>query len=815
MRKAFKILIIAVLLTGMGMRIQSLSHKVSTRTLETSPGQILTEDARLFNTLLETGMITPSDDGRLELPLSDLILVEKAEQAQNPDSVPSDPKELKTKERLISSLYHSLTGDVVQTQVKLWNDTRYLTAIRDNRPESEGSRESKWHAYDAGSSRWDFLRTGKRVPESFGFVNNGRLQPNFGDWLAAYTVARKVEFRTTLTLQTSRSVSVQVIGKPETIHPRPSRIEPCYRKKEKNCSAGNAEASAIHFSLPAGTHTLSITASPARNTETKVGGLNICMKSDRSSFQWVNLRPGSPASYKHFKLMTSDNIALTDDRGNPTPACEKLGLVPLTGVGSRTPYSLYGILSRSVLPPDMAEVFLTLDSRKQTLARESLTRRIDTLWPNDKYSDRRRGALIILDADTGAILAAATHPVPPSGVHPWDLSSFGKVYPLKNPMLMRGWQGADRHNAPGSTFKPVVALAAMGASEDNRAIPDFLEGFTMRKFNRGTGLNLNCTAYHPVTGDCYTTSRLPRKIPNFRNEALSLVFEKNKLEKNRKSVFGLREAVRDSVNIWFARLAVITDGELATAYDKTMKDRMRGSPIPDFPDFQLVKTAQKLGFGDPLALDMGINTPPNIQLHRRTPVKGGREGDVLYGYTGKTDLMERTRGIQMWILAQNAIGQGMTTTPLQMSRVAGTIATGEIISPYLIRQWGGTRAKPSKKKDLGIDENQLNLLRTGMKAVPEAGTAKGAFWKYPDLRKSVYGKTGTADVAEKNERSFNTTWFIGWYEPQNKEKQEKLAFACMITHAYGQRRTGGSVCAPIIAEILAADQTEATENSGG
>lgn len=808
MKKTLWILLITILLIGMGTRLGFLHKRLNLLKAPPRsevPRQMITEDALLFDALLNAGLVTRADDGRLKPAPADLILIEKAESAKNKNrkSPASHPEETKKKERLINALYHSAAGSVVQTQMQLWNDTRFLTAIRDNRP--KGSTGNLWRACDSRNPQWDFPRTGGRVPESFGFVNNGRLQPNFGDWLAAYTNDRAVEFRTTVTLETSRTVTVQIIGRPESIRPRPKRIESCCRKKTaENCTQANAEAFALHFALSSGKHELSVTASPARNTEPTISGLNIRIASGK--FRWRKLPPRASASDKHFKVTTSDGVLLADDQGIPTRECEALGLLPLIGFGIRTPFSLSGILASSDLPPDMANISLTIESNIQSSAQKTLTRKIAELWPRDDYADERRGAVVILDADTGAILAAAGHPLPPPGTHPWDLASFSRIYPLKNPMLVRGWQGLDAHSAPGSTFKPVVALAAVKASENQSRLTNFLNGFTATALRRGTGLSPECAVYHPNSGKCYGPGGIPvnlsRKIQNFRRQPLSRVFLKNK---GKKSVLGLREAIRDSVNIWFARLAMVMDGEKARNYDKAMAGRQKGSPVPKFPDFQLLKTARRLGFGN-IPIDLGGNLPSNVRLYRRKPVPERFEGDVLYGHAGEMDLMIR-RNILLWVLAQNSIGQGMSTTPLQMARVAATIAKGRIISPYLFSRWGETETVPPEAEALNINKERLDLLHAGMKAVPENGTAATAFKKHPD-RARVYGKTGTANVGVTrkgkaySQKKFFTTWFVGWCEPE-QNTQRRLAFACMVTHASGKNKnTGGRVCAPIVADIL-------------
>ena len=103
-----------------------------------------------------------------------------------------------------------------------------------------------------------------------------------------------------------------------------------------------------------------------------------------------------------------------------------------------------------------------------------------------------------------------------------------------------------------------------------------------------------------------------------------------------------------------------------------------------------------------------------------------------------------------------------------------------------------------------------------MKAVPEVGTAPRTFSR--PLACRMYGKTGTAEIDAS--RSYNTGWFIGWREPIY-EGERRLSFACMMTHATGGMRFGGSSCAPVIGTIMEAleerrvAESSASDGNGG
>jgi cell division protein FtsI/penicillin-binding protein 2 len=142
------------------------------------------------------------------------------------------------------------------------------------------------------------------------------------------------------------------------------------------------------------------------------------------------------------------------------------------------------------------------------------------------------------------------------------------------------------------------------------------------------------------------------------------------------------------------------------------------------------------------------------------------------------------------------------------------VASGKRILPYIFHAWGGKELAPPPSRKLGVDPELLQILREGMKAVPEISTAARAFGPTGKLKCRAYGKTGTAEIVKKTGQ--HSAWFIGWREPKTplglrdktKAKDRRLAYACMVTHGFGGFRTGGSSCAPIVRDILVAIEAE-------
>lgn len=109
----------------------------------------------------------------------------------------------------------------------------------------------------------------------------------------------------------------------------------------------------------------------------------------------------------------------------------------------------------TVTPEQGNSVVLTIDSGLQRVAQNALAKRIEELYTGDSLLDAA-GAVVVIDVDTGEILASATYPT-------FDLSEYFENYnellnakgsPLINRVLQSTYE-------PGSTMKLSTALAGL------------------------------------------------------------------------------------------------------------------------------------------------------------------------------------------------------------------------------------------------------------------------------------------------------------------------------------------------------------------
>jgi len=788
----------------------------------------LMEDRILFEKLKEYDLITILDDKRIDVKASDYGLFIKAEKYKNSKNSKLTDFE-KEQINLIKRLYHTNAGKAVLLQIKKWNQSRLFCAVRDNRINSGKDLSNKWSAYETDDDNWFFQDISHNVPLSFGYVNRGLLTPGFNDWLAAHSTGRSVLFKTKINFKKSFGLKIQVVG---TVKKFMDNKKDC-SNLVKICDQSFPYASNIELKLE-GEHDLKIIIEPVNNKDSEVNELNICLKKPLNkeknniekieNISWLGKIKKSPlaSSYSPLTITTSDNVILTNGNGKTSSFCESSGLLSLIGYNPHMSGTMYDMLARSKRQKSMNQISLTIDSRLQSIAQQTLLRKINEYqnkkWKNNFFSNQRRASVIILgldDNNAGEILAAANLPQPLPGLHPWDIASFTKLYHKRNPFMISAWKGLDGNNAPGSTFKPVVSLCAISEANTNSFIRNYLNGYSRKTFKENTGLDINCSAYNPRTDDCIylapKESRPPDYIKNSNNSTLYSYFgyRKSSCIKNqkKKNVFGLHQAIRNSVNVWFVRLLKIIDGDTAIKHDN---DLMYSSQ-KGLPDFKITQMAKKFGFGN-MPFDLAYNLPFDISSRRIPYIKARQDGDVLYSSFGTLDIMDPKRRDYLWILSQNAIGQGMTASPLQMARICASINRNEIVMPSLFKKAGNLSLKKKSFKQLDINKSLINVLKSGMKAVPETGTASSAFFKYPG-RCRIYGKTGTANtgkhkvkikyknnnIHEKNIYTYSA-WFNGFFTNENNNK--KIAFACMITHTYGNHKSGASVCAPVIKEIL-------------
>lgn len=402
-------------------------------------------------------------------------------------------------------------------------------------------------------------------------------------------------------------------------------------------------------------------------------------------------------------------------------------------------------------------VVLTIDSKLQKVAMDSLERNINdirTKGGSKNYGDAYSGAAVAIDVKNGEVLAMASYPS-------YDPSVFLEGADNKEAQkLISQWMRDEKLKpmvnktiqerfAPGSTYKPITAIAGLEEGLINRYSKIVDTGRT----NIG-GMDFVCMEYRDF---------------GIVHGALSV-----------------SQALANSCNIFFHELG-----------SKTGIDNID-------------KWAKAFGLGEKTGIDIdsglevrGIraNRPFKKEwaeaLNKPTLEKAKKEGKVLrqdelpaYGEWTPADT------------AQSSIGQLFNAfTPLQLANYISTVANGgKKFNPHVIKKvvdFEGNVVEETKADfaQVPVHQETIDAVKEGMIAVTNSqdGTAVGLFndLTYNGRKIQVAGKTGTAETGIANASS--NALFV-CYAPAD---DPQIAVAVVV-----EKGVWGSYTAPIARDIL-------------
>lgn len=341
---------------------------------------------------------------------------------------------------------------------------------------------------------------------------------------------------------------------------------------------------------------------------------------------------------------------------------------------------------------------LSIDSEFQKKAYELM---------NDyfKRNGYKRGALILLDPNSGEVLSLISYPSYNPEVFLKDPNKTLEVLNSKDqPLFNRVVSGI--YN-PGSAIKPIVLA---GALEEKIINPE------TKIFSGGQ-----------------------IKIPNPYFPGTFSIFKDNKFH----GWTDARKAIYDSVNIYFY---VIGGGY---SYDA----RAWGYP-EDIPI--------KVGLG----IERLNKWWRNFNLGQKTGIDliGEKVGFLPSPETKAKNIWD-----PVWRLGDTynvSIGQGdILVTPLQIALWTSYFAVGKIYQPYLVKEIVDENGKvvfkrePKVLKENIISKESLKVIQEGMRMTAMVGTAKAYLSDLP-----VAGKSGTPEVFGK--KKLNAI-FTGYFPYQN------------------------------------------------
>ncbi len=740
------------------------------------------EDARLFDSLQERGLVRLARNGLVEMAPRDLA----AWQAASPEGRAPLPgwEGVRLDEagrKLLDRLYYRADGAFVREQLRVHNSERRLLAWR-VRP----GMHAQWQASVGGVpvAQLDALpvaamRLFARLPEGWAPWRRVAAWDQGGaggtaelaldavgpvEMLLAGRVRKVLGATATIRGECDgRACPGRDAVQRVTLVPQPGagRIVLELEPLDLGSLAGGADAAYRHLRVEGGRlawHALTAPDAPRRTALADV------------------------------RLADRKGEALWSD-GQASAAAQAAGLGTLLGVHRDHASSVAGMLAR--VPGAAHTARLTLDLRLQAAAQAAL----DCIGLREGKSDGRQcsgaraipggrqAGLVLLDAGNGEILAAAGGGTGGVEAARWpEVRDFDRADPARSPLRLPSFQhdgGAQR--APGSTFKVVSALGAEQAARTDQRLERLLQGMPLADIDRmardgGYGFRTGAPSY-PDTAATHGA-----RITNFREQLAGTRAIDGRL--------GLAQAMTHSVNTWFAWTAELGDRSLGGAPQGGAPGVRELEPGALDAIRPVAGMARKLGFGAPLRLDGGL-LPADFRWSN---------WDALQGSASLLDPIQTRHEVR-----QMAIGLRMQATPLQMALVAAAVGQGRLVAPRLLQELDGREAVHQPGPELGV---RLDRIRAGMKGVVDGGTAAGAFRgkEFDRLRAGLSGKTGTAPTGEDG---MATVWFMGWLEPGSLPGQtRRLAFAAFVSES---SQTGGAHAAPMIAGMLRSMQLRSHE----
>jgi penicillin-binding protein 2 len=378
-------------------------------------------------------------------------------------------------------------------------------------------------------------------------------------------------------------------------------------------------------------------------------------------------------------------------------------------------------------------VRLTLDGPLQYVAQRALRDGIQAARNSecDGCWNANGGAIVALDPRDGSVLALASSPTYPPRVFSGHVTNRRLAYwgltpstkdELNSPGVNRATSGL---YPPGSTFKPVTAIAGMQAA--------VLNPYELKP----------CIGKMVVKGHTWS---------NWDPAADSRI--------------NLEQALAESCDTYFYQVAQYIWGLPPD----------RGEPIQDW--------AFKFGLGKHTGIEIGdekgvVPTKKWQSNYFSAPEdKTWKPGDSINLSIGQKDLQ---------------------VTPLQMARLYGALATGEIVTPHLLASVegnGGTipTPLPPAPRPVTASPESFDVVRQGlyMATHDPTGTSTPVFGNFPV---PIAGKTGTAEKwSERYQRNFDESWWCG-YGPTNKPE----IVVCAVIENGGH---GGTAAAPAAREVF-------------
>jgi penicillin-binding protein 2 len=393
-------------------------------------------------------------------------------------------------------------------------------------------------------------------------------------------------------------------------------------------------------------------------------------------------------------------------------------------------------------------LMLSIDLDLQRIAERALVQGVErtrTIFDDSQvppgYLKANSGTVIVMDPSTGAVKALASWPSFDPAWFVGGLTRGRIAYLFENPLAPTLNRATQLTYAPGSTFKPFVALSAVQSG-----VAD-LGGY------------YPCPPEYTFPGDTSGTV--------FHNWTTANV-----------GTISIAQALKVSCDTVFY-------GFGGDFYGRYVSDQLGVDPIP------LQKDLRQFGFGRATGIDLPTEAEGLI------PTPEWKDGFAV----DNPELFNP--GEEVWLPGDNiqmTIGQGyVTVTPLQLATAYAALANGgKICTPHLVDRIedpeGGLVKRVTGhcgRRTLPYTQAELDYINAALATVTQSGgTADLAFSGFPLSDIPVAGKTGTAQRPPFQD----TSWFAAMV-PAGDPQYVVIAMVEQGGH-------GSTAAAPIVRQII-------------
>lgn len=389
-----------------------------------------------------------------------------------------------------------------------------------------------------------------------------------------------------------------------------------------------------------------------------------------------------------------------------------------------------------------SDIVLTIDANLQKVAETSLENNINKIASGGfgESFDAKAGACVVMDVNTGEVLAMASYPnyspadfVGGISNEAWNSYINNEAKPLVNKAIQNSY-------SPGSTFKMITAIAGLESGVID----------TTTKIN-DVGVYRKYSDYQPK---CWYYSDYGRG----------------------HGWLNVSGAIEKSCNYFF--------------YETS--DRMGIDTLSKF--------AKYFGLGGKTGIELPSETSGQLasretkqKLHPDDPT--WHPGDTLQAAIGQGDNSFSPLQMARYISMLTNGGKKVDVSIVKTIRNAnGTEVSKDEINKFVNQKLG---LEEDTTEDLQIQQQNLNAVLEGMKSVAmdEGGTA---YVRFKDFNISVGGKTGSAEAGkDANGNDIVHAWFVGFAPFENPE----IAIVVMVENG-GHGNYTAEVVRDIMAEYF-------------